>query len=299
MQHEIIRHRVPVHNNTLGDILAERTFNVGKTLFQEPTGFTVSVESATVDLSQAVLDPNPGYGVAVYCNLKEGEGKPDGMDFGLNFYTFDQPLVTVPQFLRFLDDILLKKALPFNLGIFEMTKDEGFKYTIQPGDKTNSFDSGNFEVYFNPKLHLLLRDFCEETPSVLMGVTWYQLRPETKVAEAERVYRLNKIESILFMTDLPVTQTRVLDSRINEMVPYQLLGSVEVNNLAYSIATKSDWRYIPTLLRPYTMNQLSPVEAYSVRALLQYTGGEIRMLTLAPEERFILNLVFTPLGVLH
>jgi hypothetical protein len=67
---EIKRNRVPCHNNTGLLIPAERDFNVRWPVLENPTHHTVVIESASIDLSQAVLDPAPNYEIMIFCDIK-------------------------------------------------------------------------------------------------------------------------------------------------------------------------------------------------------------------------------------
>jgi hypothetical protein len=57
---------------------------------------------------------------------------------------------------------------------------------------------------------------------------------------------------------------------------------------------KSDWIYTPTVFRHYTMNQSNTIDSYSIRIMLQYRNGFFRAHTLAPGERFNVNIAFYP-----
>ena len=300
MNREILRNRVPVYNNSDNTIAAERTVNVGKILLENPTEYTVAVESASIDLSQVIIDPSPGYKLMIYCELKDSTTPPvpAGLVYGPNVFTVQKELRTVEEFLYFLQDPLLKKCLPFNLGLFELDAEQMFKYSINSTAKTDAFGSGFFRVYFNAPLAKILNGFYNPNlTETYGGETFFELIPENRTSSVDTLHLLNKIESILISTTLPVTSTSVLNISQNQLIDYNIVGSVEVNNLSYNLVEKSDFRYIPNLLRPYTMNQWSPVTQYTLGVLIQYNSGTVRQHYLGSGERFLANLVFTPLGV--
>lgn len=301
MNKEIYRNRIPSYNNNSFDVIAERTVNVGKPILQDPSEYMVAIESACVDLSKAVLDPNPDYKILIWCDLKPETSPPtpDGMVYGPNLYTFSGELTELKQFTHWIEDTLLKKPLPFNLGLYQLNSDEFFQYSIPSVDFTSSFDSGFFEVYFNEDLCRIMEGFyTKDYHEVYQDQIFYKMTPKpgTTTSNVDTIYRLNKIESLLFTTTLPITDTQILDARLNSMVTYPILGSVEINNLTYSISTKADWRYIPQVLKYYTMNQGSKIDQYNIRVLLQYNDTSIKAHTLGPGERFIVNLGFFPRG---
>jgi hypothetical protein len=300
MNREILRNRVPVYNNSGSVIAAERTVNVGKVLLENPTEYVVAVESASIDLSQVIFDPSPDYKIMIFCELKADTTPPApaGLVYGPNVFSFPGELRTVAEFLRFLQDPLLKKALPFNLGLFDLDGERMFRYTLQSADKSAVFDSGYFRVYFNAPLAKILNGFYNQNLTESYGgETFFEMIPETRTSSVDTLPLLNKMESILISTTLPVTSTSVLNITQNQLLDYHIVGSVEVNNLSYNLVEKSDFRYIPNLLRPYTMTQRSPITQYSLGVLIQYNSGTVRQHYLAPSERFLANLVFTPRGV--
>lgn len=294
---EIIRNRVPCHNNTGLLIPAERDFNVRWPVLENPSNHTVVIESASIDLSQAVLDPAPNYEIMVFCDLKAPD-TPAGLEFGPNFFRFPGQLSSVDQFTRWLQDILLKKPQPYNLGLFDLTREDLFRYSISQGEYDASFGSGNFTVSFNEPLARLLNGFVNmsATPESVNGQLFYPalLRAGSTTAEVDTMYRLNQIQSVIFTTTLPVTPTEVLDLELNDVTRMRVVGSVEFNTFTYNIRTKSDWLYVPTVFRHYTLNQSETITNYSIRVLLQYRSGIFRAHTLAPGERMSLNLAFYP-----
>jgi hypothetical protein len=131
---EIKRNRVPCHNNTGLLIPAERDFNVRWPVLEDPTAHTVVIESASIDLSQAVLDPAPNYEIMIFCDIKAPD-TPAGLEFGPNFFRFPGTLSS-GSVHRWLQDILLKKAQPYNLGLFDLNEADLFRYSISQPSTT-------------------------------------------------------------------------------------------------------------------------------------------------------------------
>lgn len=293
---EIKRNRVPCHNNTSLLIPAERDFNVRWPVLEDPTAHTVVIESASIDLSQAVLDPAPNYEILIFCDIKAPD-TPAGLVFGPNFFRFPGTLSSVEQFTRWLQDILLKKAQPYNLGLFDLSNEDLFRYSISQGEYDASFTSGKFTVSFNEPLAVILNGFVDMSqPESINGQLFYPMLTHagSTTSGVDTMYRLNKIESVLFTTTLPVTQTEVLDLSLNDVTRMRIVGSVEFNSFSYNIRTKADWIYTPTVFRHYTMNQSNTIDSYSIRIMLQYRSGVFRAHTLAPGERFNVNIAFYP-----
>lgn len=297
MSLEIKRNRVTAYNKTGMLIPCEREFNVRWPVLEEPSNNTVVIESASIDLSQAVLDPAPNYELLVFCDIKPPD-TPVGLEFGPNFFRFPAQLSNVDQFTRWLQDILLKKAQPYNLGLFDLTREDLFRYSISQGEYDASFGSGKFTVSFNEPLAAILNGFVDmsATPESVNGQLFYPMIPRagSTTSEVDTMFRLNQIQSVLFTTTLNVTPTEVLDLELNDVTKMRIVGSVEFNAFTYNIRTKSDWVYTPTVFRHYTMNQDGTVSNYSIRVLLQYRSGVFRAHTLAPGERMNVNLAFYP-----
>ncbi len=293
---EIKRNRVPCHNNTGLLIPAERDFNVRWPVLENPSDHTVVIESSSIDLSQAVLDLAPNYEIMIFCDIKAPD-TPAGLEFGPNFFRFPGTLSNVEQFTRWLQDILLKKAQPYNLGLFDLSNEDLFRYSISQPEYDASFTSGNFTVSFNEPLAVILNGFVDMSqPESINGQLFYPMltRAGSTTSGVDTMYRLNKIESVLFTTTLPVTPTEVLDLSLNDVTRMRIVGSVEFNTFTYNIRTKADWIYTPTVFRHYTMNQSNTIDSYSIRIMLQYRNGFFRAHTLAPGERFNVNIAFYP-----
>ena len=297
MSYEIYRNRVSQYNSGGINIPASREFNVRYNVLETAVDYTAVIESASVDLSLAPLDPAPQYEIMVYCDLKDGT-KPPGLEYGPNYFKLTEPLTSVEQFLKFLQDALFKAPHPFNLGLFGLNNSDFFTYDIRPEDYTASFGSGAFEVYFNSPLVPIMTGFVNtENPTEIYGQLFYKMTPKSGHTESttDTMYRLNKMDSIMFYTTLPITETEVLDHSLGEATRERILGTIEVNPLLYNIRTKSDWRYTPTVLRHYTMNQHSPVQNYSVWTVIRYINGLSRAHVLKPGERFAVNIAYFPL----
>lgn len=295
----IIRKRVDFLNTTSGDLPAIRHYNTGGTPILESTdGYAVTTETAVIDLEKAPLDATPRYELMIFCDIKDPGLKPPNLEFGPNFFKIETPIVTVDDFIKFLDDALLKASYPYNLGHFDYNLDGYFTYSLQTADSTN-FTSGDFRVHFNSELSRILQGFSGATPIQSQGQLWYELIPTAggKTADIATVYRLNKIKYFQLATSLCVTQTGILDKVLNIDTSVGLLGTIEMNPLQYDVLGKFDWRYTPTLLRYYTLSPGQSISSFSVSVYVVYFDGTTCLHVLAPGERFDVNICFTPLGV--
>lgn len=298
MSYQIRRNRVPCYNNTPQLMVAERQFNVRWPILDSPSDYTAVIESASIDLAQAVLDPSPAYEIMIFCELKEPDPVPEGLVYGPNYFKFQGPLRTVNQFMKWLQDTLIKVPQPYNLGLFQLDPQDFFTYDIQPTDYANAFTSGNFRVYFNSQLAPIMDGFVnlQGEPLAAGGQLFYLMTTQSghSTSTIDTLFRLNKIESFLFMTTLPITGTEVLDLELNDAREMKILGTVEMNSLTYNLRTKTDWKYSPDVLRHYTMNQTDTIQGYSIRVLIQYNNGAFMAHYLNPGERFIANIAFYP-----
>lgn len=297
MSSEIHRKRIPLYNDTPRLIECVRNYTTRIPALENPSDYTVVVESAVVDLSQAPIDPAPQYEVMIFCDIKDPDPIPAGLVFGPNYFKLPGPLDTIEQFLKWLQDTLLKAPQPYNLGLFELNGDDFFRYSLTPTDYTNAFESGKFQVYFNSNLVPIMEGFVDsKNPIEAGGQLFYPLTPHsgTTTALIDTMYRLNKIQSIIFETTLPVTPTEFLDLELREAIPMRILGTVEVNSFTYNVRTKADWVYSPNVLRHYTMNQPQTIYDFTINVLLQYQNGLLKRHLLKPGERFIANIAFFP-----
>ena len=297
----IERCSVPLYNTTPLDTPALIPFNSGVTILDSAGDYTVVVESAAIDLKNVSLNPNPGYEIMVFCDLKDDTTpqKPPGLEWGANYFKFPGSIDNVEQLLQWFYEILHKKALPFDLGNIDLDKDDYFNLLITNDTYTQSYANDYFQVYFNQPLALLLEGLYNTTPIQAGGQLFYQMKTNSSglyTQTLDTLHRLNKIESFLIHTTLPVTKTNISNASNGSVRPDPILSTIELNAMQYNLRSKSDWRYIPTVYRHTTLSTTSPVQNFDIWVLVQYTDGAVIAHTLAPSERLKVNLAFYPRG---
>ena len=300
MSYEIHRARVPQYNSTNGLIQAQRDFVVSWPLLERASDYTAVIESAAIDLSTAPLDTKPDYEIMIFCDLKAPD-TPPGLEYGPNFFKLPGPLQTVDQFTFWLEDTIFKKAAPRNLGLFQLNSDDRFTFSLQETDYNQNYVSGDFIVYFNEQMIPILEGFVDkDAPIQAGGQLFYPLIPRvgTTVSEVDTIYRLNKIESLLIYTTIPMTKINVLSNRDSYVTKESILGTIELNSMQYNLRSKSDWRYIPDVYRHYSLTSTDMLQSFSLWVVIAYVDGSTVVHTLKPRERFNVNVAFFPrLGV--
>lgn len=299
MSFEIKRHCVTQFNASSMDILAERNYGVGDIALDNPSDYTAVVESATIDLGMAILDPTPAYEIMIFCELKEGTPTPPppGLVYGPNYFKFPGQLTSVKQFVHWLQDVLIKNPQPVNLGLFELNNEDFFSYGLPQAEYDAYFGSGNFIVYFNRQLKPILDGHVSEgNPIEAAGQLFYPLIPHIGgfTSSVDTMFRLNKIQSFLIKTTLPVTKTGVLDAELNAVTHHSILSTIEMNTMQYNLRTKADWKYIPSVYRHTTMNQPDMVQQYDLYIEILYNNSKRLRLLLAPDEKMVVNVAFYP-----
>jgi hypothetical protein len=131
-------------------IPAERDFNVRWPVLEDPTAHTVVIESASIDLSQAILDPAPNYEVMIFCDIKAPD-TPAGLEFGPNFSGSQ-----AAQFCGSVHSVASRhpaqESPTLQPGLFDLSKEDLFRYSISQPEYDASFTSGKFTVSFNEPL---------------------------------------------------------------------------------------------------------------------------------------------------
>ena len=298
-QRKIERQRVPLYNDTTQNIPAIAQYITGTPTLDKADAYSVVVESAAIDLSNAVLNTNPRYEIMIFCDLKADTTpvKPPGLEWGPNYFKFPGELRNVNELTSWFYEILHKKALPFDLGNITLNNDDFFELLIPQPTYDQSYATGYFEVYFNAPLASLLEELCDTTPTQSAGQLFYKMRTSAgKTTQTiNTLERCNKIESILLFTSLPVTKLGIADARSGIVRRDAILGTIEFNAGQYNLRSKTDWRYIPSVFRHSTLDSSSPVQSYEVWVMLRYTNGDLRAHVLSPDERANINLAFYPI----
>lgn len=298
---EIERLRVPLYNNQPILAPAYKDYNAPNEIVDKADDYTVVAETFAIDLTEAALNLTSGYKIAIWCDLKSDTvpPAPAGMVYGYNYYSFPGELKTVDQLLNWFYEILHKKTLPFDLGVIDLDGEDLFSLTIPPATYTASYQSGYFKVYFNEILARVLTELWTGDPVQTAGESYYKMKTEgsgTTKQTVSKLHLVNKIESILIITTLPVTPTYIFDSAIGVNRPEKILASVELNALEYNLRLKTDWKYVPTVYRHATFSNDKMIMNFALWAMVQYVDGERRACYLRPGERFNVNLAFYPRG---
>lgn len=296
----IERHRVPLYNGTPQNIPAIPTFMSGTGVIEKASDYTVVVETAAIDIANAVLNTRPNYRIMVFCELKDNTNPPTpaGMVYGANYYSFPGEISNVNQVLSWLYEILHKKALPFDLGNVSLNDQDRFELLITQPTYSATYQPDFFRVYFNQPLAALLEELCTTTPIQADGELFYQMfssAATTWVQNVDTLSRINKIESILFLTTtLPITKTYIANPNNGTVHREGVLGTVAFNAGTFNLRAKKDWLYIPSVFRHTTLETSSPIASYEINIMIQYTNGDLRALVLSPDERANINLAFYP-----
>ena len=298
-ENQIQRILVDYYNNTPGTVLAESQYNSSEPIVEVANAHTIVVESAEVNLSNMVLDPKPDYEIIIDCFLKNGI--PAGMVYGFNHYRFDGPLTTVSELMNWIYNILLKKALPYSLGVIGINADELFERRVTAEQYAESYESGNFKVYFNQGLRDIFPQFVTGESIQSQGKLWYTFRSDPTVsAEVQTrrtVSRLMKAVSIRFYSTLPTTQFKVHSVNVNEIIRENILTTIVLNSETYDVVNKHNMIYVPSQFRHITLQNGAPVTNFSISVKIYYKTGGYMMHTLAPGDYFNLNLAFIPVAM--
>jgi hypothetical protein len=299
--HNIERHRVPLYNSTTQNIPAIPTFMSGTEVIEKASDYTVVVETAAIDIANAVLNTRPNYRIMVFCELKTDTNPPVpvGMTYGANYYSFPGEISNVNQVLSWLYEILHKKALPFDLGNIALNDQDRFELLITPTTYNATYQPDFFRVYFNQPLAALLEELCSTTtPLEAGGELFYQMfssSVNTWAQTVDTLSRINKIESIIFLTaTLPITKTYIANPNNGTVRREGILGTVAFNAGTFNLRAKKDWLYVPNVFRHTTLESPSPIASYEINIMIQYTNGDLRALVLSPDERANINLAFYP-----
>ncbi len=300
-QRNIERQRVPLYNDTNQNIPAIARYMVGTESLDNASAYSVVLESAAIDLGQAVLNTNPGYRVMIWCDLKDDTvpPKPATLQYGANYFSFPGEIRDVSQVINWLYEILHKKALPFDLGAIDLNGDDLFELNITPATYTNSYQTGYFQVYFNKPLANLLEGLCSTIPLEAGAQLNYEMLTTASGKTTQLIptlERMNKLESILLFTNLPVTKVGLADAKTGTVRKEAILGTIEFNAGQYNLRAKTDWRYIPNVFRHSTLEGVSGIQSYEIWVMLRYTNGDMRAHVLGPDERANINIAFNPRG---
>lgn len=297
--YEIKRVTVDMYNPGDQDMLAEATYNALIPVVDNAQEYTAIVEYATVDLSSMVLNPNPGFTVLIFNNDKSGRF-PNLPELN-NFFTLDTPIREVEEVIMWLYNIMHKKALPYDLGNFEVD-DEGY-FTFRLPDPI-AYTSGDIEVYFNSRLKEIFPEFLTDEVVYSNGNAYWKLRAIGVIdpAQKQKKYTLSRLmtaASIRFYTDMQSTPHMVHNPALNTITQEKIFTTIALNNETFDVLNKYNMVYSPTQYRHVTMTNDQPIQNFKLWIKIYYKGGYYQFHTMKPGDYSVINVAFHPRQIAH
>lgn len=292
--YEIKRVTVDMYNPNDQDILAEASYNSLLPLVENASHYTAVVESATVDLSSMVLNPNPGFSILIFNNDKTGK-YPNLPEIN-NYFSFDSPIREVEEIIMWLYSITHKKALPYDLGSFEVDS-EGY-FSFQLPDPT-AYTSGDIEVFFNSRLKEIFPEFLTDEVIYANGNAYWKLNATGVINPAQKqskytLSRLMTAVSIRFYTDMQTTPHMVHNPALNTITQEKIFATIALNNETFDVLNKFNMVYSPTQYRHVTMVNDQPIQNFKLWVKIYYKGGYYQFHTMKPGDYSVINVAFHP-----
>lgn len=287
---------VDFYNSTDQDILAESTYESTTEIIPSAQDYFVTVESGTVDLSSMVLNPDPNFKILIFNNDKTGK-YPNLPEIN-NFFSFNEHVRNVEDVLLWLSNITHEKALPADLGHFDVDS-EGY-FTFSPsGD--SAISSGDIVVFFNTRLKEILPQFLDNTNITVNGDLYYLFNMDgasgTTVKQSRyTLSRLMTATLVRFYTDLPITPHLVFGSVLGTATRENILTTITLNNETFDVLNKYNAVYTPQNFHLVTMTNGQPIEKFRVWIKIYYKGGRYVFHTLKPGDYLLINVAFLPRG---
>lgn len=292
--YEIQRLTVDIYNSTTQNILAEAAYESLLPVLSKASDYTAVVESASVDLSSMLLNPNPDFKILIFNNDKTGK-YPELPDIN-NFFAFNNPIREVSDVIDWLYDIFHKKALPHHdLGHFDVDTDGNFTFKLQ--DAT-AYTSGDIEVFFNSRMKEILPEFLLVENITVNGDVYYKLDTEGIVPEKKQsrytLSRLMTAVSIRFYTDMQTTPHLIHNPGLNTITRENIFATIALNNETFDVLNKYNMIYSPTQYRHVTLNNDDELRAFRLWIKIYYKGGFYEHHTMKPGDYSVVNIAFHP-----
>lgn len=293
-KYEIQRSTVYMYNDTPVDILASKTYQSTNNVLEKASDYTAVVESASIDLSGMVLNPDPNYKIMIYNNDKSG-AFPDLPDIN-NIFSLNTPVAEVEDVLVWLYNILHKKALPYDLGHFDVDAEGYFSLSLSNAE---AYTSGDIEVWFNTRLKEIFPEYLSAQHVTQDGEVYYKLNITGAIPTPwkQKKYTLSRLLtaiSIHFYTDMQTTAHNTQTAVADRIVGEHILNTITINTETFDVLNKYNMVYSPQQLRHVTMNNDQELRTFSLWVKIFYKGGRYQHHTLKPGDYTLVNIAFYP-----
>ena len=117
---DIIRVNFDNYNNTNDRKILNFTGSSAKSILTNTSDYHLSIEKLEIPVNGENMiinsDTTP-YNLMIFNDVKVEDLIIPGLSFGPNWFNFNGPFYSVQQFLDKLNDFILKKPLPLNIGM--------------------------------------------------------------------------------------------------------------------------------------------------------------------------------------
>lgn len=250
--------------------------------------YYVCVEKVEIPINNRFMPINANdfdYNICIFNEYKETDRPFTNLSYLANYFSFSGPFYSVDEFLKKVNDIILKKALPeVNLGSIERDEedDELFVYVY---DKIDADEFDMLKIYFDAKLMKLFKFDYNLTDTIIhngieyfrfSAVTSFTPTPTstiTSVSAKENTYsNFFNLKSIRIYSNLPTTATKVFDIVNKTVVDSDMLTDITFNTVTnYNL---KNLIYIPQQFRLSSMENSGAVRNVELRFSYYYSNGK-------------------------
>lgn len=261
--------------------------------------YTVCIRSLEIPINSAKMPiniSNNDFVVGIFNEYKPEDFIIPGLPFGWSTFTIPGTIMSVQDFLRDLNQIVFKKAMPKYLGEFILDEENHISYVY---NEESASDHNMIKIYFGSRLQRLL-PFNYSSIDTMSGmkrflaVTNYTNTPNTKItsikADKYTFPLFYNLKSIRVYTTLPITRHKIYSMGEGSLKESDLLASVAYNSM--QMHENSNLLYLPSTFVYSSMGNLSQLRQFDVTFSYFYGDGSEIAIQLEPFDYASISISF-------
>ena len=280
-EEDIIRAVFDNYNNTTRPKELEFITSSLTSVIDRPGDYHVTIEKLEVPINNKFMPIDNDTEPFRFCIFSDDKGASPKLPFGPHYYSFEGPFYSVDDFLKKINDVILKD-LGLGQFVLEEENDEKWIYFLANSDDFPLFEL--YTMYFDLRMVDLLSFEYNLNDSIVNNGVDYVKFNEVKsfsVPSPQFIFKTKqqtftfpkfyKLKSIRVFTDLPIDYTFMYDMQSRGLSKQALLGEVSYNSM--QMYKNSNLLYIPNIFRYVSLTNSSSVDAFRIWFRYIYANG--------------------------
>lgn len=217
------------------------------------------------------------FNVIIFNEYKPEDVLIPGLDYGVNVFSFDGPIMSVDSFIKALNSIVEIKTNDFLLGHFDMDDDNKIFYSY---DRRYADRYDMIKIYFDNKIQRLF-PFDYDASDSITGYSRLMIEksfvPETEVspvkvfANSFSFPKFFTMKAIRVRTSLPIVAHLISSSSDRTLEPSNVLIDIKFNSM--QMYNNDNLLFTPETLVYISMHNVNALRSFDLTFFYYYADG--------------------------